>query len=360
MLADLPVFGVFGHHDSGKTTVIEAVARRFAGRGLAVAVAKPGAGRLDIDRSGKDSDRFFRAGADVFIGSQEQGFARTHPSSGAGEAGPVRMPLDLVELARRYDLVLVEGRRALACPKVWLLAEGESAAPEGIGEVLATLGREVDRRTAVGDIIDRWLPEVWLRPPVYGGVLIGGGSTRMGRPKHLIASGGRTWLERTTEVLATAAERVVVLGGGALPPALEAAERLPDAPGVEGPLAGILAAMRWAPGATWLIVACDMPEVRPESLHWLLATREPGVWATLPRLPDRPAPEPLLAHYDVRARLPLEEVARSGPPAPSRLADHPKAATPEPPSELHAAWDNLNRPADLRERLTRERADSEN
>jgi molybdopterin-guanine dinucleotide biosynthesis protein MobB len=360
MLADLPVFGIFGHHDSGKTTVIDAVARRFAGRGLAVAVAKPGAGHLDVDRTGKDSDRFFRAGADVFIGSQEQGFARTHPPSGAGEAGPVRMPLGLVELARRYDLVLVEGRRALACPKVWLLGEGESAPPEGAAQVVATLGREVDRRTAVGDIIERWLPEVWLRPPVYGGVLIGGASTRMGRSKHLIETAGRTWLERTMEVLATAAERVVVLGGGALPPALEAAQRLPDAPGVEGPLAGILAAMRWAPAATWLIAACDMPEVRPGALQWLLATREPGVWATLPRLPGRPAPEPLLAHYDFRARLPLEGLARSGPPAPSRLADHPKAVTPEPPAELHCAWDNLNTPADLSERLTREQADPEN
>ncbi len=360
MLADLPVFGIFGHHDSGKTTVIEAVASRFAGRGLAVAVAKPGAGHLDVDRLGKDSDRFFRTGADVFIGSEEQGFARTHPAGRQGHAGRPGMPLGLIELGRRYDLVLVEGRKPLGWPKVWLLGEGESAAPPEIGPVVATLRRDADRVEAVLDTLDGWLPEVWRRPPVYGGVLIGGRSTRMGRPKHLIETGGRTWLERTMEVLGSKVERVVVLGVGDLPPGLTASERLPDAPGVDGPMAGLLAAMRWAPGSTWLMAACDLPEMGPVALEWLLDTRRPGVWATLPRLSGRRTAEPLLAHYDLRGRLLLEELAAAGRFTPSRLAGHPKVLTPEPPQRLRGAWINVNTEDELRDRLTRPSGASEN
>ena len=35
--------------------------------------------------------------------------------------------------------------------------------------------------------------------PVWGCVLIGGRSRRMGRPKHLIEAGGCSWLERTVQ-----------------------------------------------------------------------------------------------------------------------------------------------------------------
>mgnify|MGYP001581247924 CR=1 FL=1 len=36
--------------------------------------------------------------------------------------------------------------------------------------------------------------------------------------------------------------------------------RIDDVTGVGGPLAGILAALRWRPDANWIIAACDLPE----------------------------------------------------------------------------------------------------
>jgi molybdopterin-guanine dinucleotide biosynthesis protein A len=60
---------------------------------------------------------------------------------------------------------------------------------------------------------------------------------------------------------------------------------LPDVPDKRGPLAGMLAAMRWRLDVSWLFMACDLPQVSSMSVEWLIGKRAPGVWAILPRLP---------------------------------------------------------------------------
>lgn len=339
--ADLPILAVGGAHDAGKTTLLEALVPMVAARGLAVAVVKSAGSRIEVDRPGKDSDRLFRAGADVFVRGRAEGFVRTRPAEEDHTAS------DLADLARRYDLVLLECRSPMPCATVWLLGEGESKPPAEAGDVLAALPRGPERAETVYGILGRWLPEQWLRTPVYGCVLIGGASQRMGRPKHLLQSSGRTWIEQSVEILRPAVERIVVAGAGELPDALAGVTRLPDAPGVEGPMAGILAAMRWAPWATWLVAACDLPNLRLEALEWLLATRAAGVWATVPRLPGAGGVEPLLAHYDFRARAFLEMLAAQGRFRLSALAGHPKVILPEPPADLVLAWRNFNTPEHL-------------
>jgi len=339
--ADLPILAVGGSHDAGKTTLLEALVPMVAARGLAVAIVKSAGSRIEVDRPGKDSDRLFRAGADVFVRGKAESFVRTRP------AEEDRTASDLAALARLYDVVLLECRSPMPCATVWLLGEGESEPPAGAGDVLAALPRGPERIETVRALLDRWLPGQWLRTPVYGCVLIGGRSSRMGRPKHLLKSGGRTWLERTVEILRPAVEHIVIAGAGELPDALAGVTRLPDVPDAEGPMAGILAAMRWAPWATWLVAACDLPNLRPEALEWLLATRAAGVWATVPRFPGARGVEPLLAHYDFRAGAILERLAADGRFSPSLVAEHPKVAAPTPPSHLAPAWDNVNAPGDL-------------
>jgi molybdopterin-guanine dinucleotide biosynthesis protein A len=214
--------------------------------------------------------------------------------------------------------------------------------PEGV-----TLNVDADRAAAVSGLLETWLPAQWLRPPVCGCVLIGGRSRRMGRPKHLLPQAGRTWLEGTVAALAAVAQRVVIVGAGEVPPALAGMARLPDAPDAEGPMAGLLAAMRWAPHASWLVSACDLPQVSAGALEWLLSTRRPGVWATLPALPDGRGAEPLLAHYDFRVRAQLEELVAEGQFAPSALVGRPGVISPAPPAALQDAWINVNTPDDL-------------
>lgn len=337
----LPVFGVCGRSGAGKTTLLERIVRHFCERGLRVAVVKHYVHGVKTDVPGKDSDRFFRAGADALLQGPAEEFLRAHGT------GDHRLVPVLRGLARRYDLVLVEGHKGTPLAKAWLLSEGETEPPPGTENVAAVLPREAGRFAALRALLEAWLPRRWLEPPVYGCVLIGGGSTRFGKPKHLMVTRGATWLERTLRCLGEVAVRTAITGGGPVPPSLESHPRLPDVPDAAGPLAGILAAMRWAPEVSWLVAACDLPWLSGDALRWLLSTRAPGVWATVPMLPGESHPEPLLAHYDFRAHHLLEELAARGDFCPARIVANPHIISPCPPSGLAGAWRNVNAEGDL-------------
>jgi molybdopterin-guanine dinucleotide biosynthesis protein A len=173
----------------------------------------------------------------------------------------------------------------------------------------------------------------------------------MGTPKHLLQENGRTWLEQSVETLGKQVDRVVISGNGELPKSLQHLDRIPDVPGVEGPLAGILSVMRWAPSVSWLIAACDMPRLQREALKWLLDQRSPGVWAVLPDLHGTGRVEPLLAYYDFRSRLLLEEFAAQKQSKLNMLAENPRVRNSRPPVVLHESWKNINTLLDL-ERIT--------
>ena len=305
-----------------------------------MAVAKHDAYGINVDRPGKDSDRFYRAGADVLLSTSDEEVSRIHRDR------DTTVP-QLLELAGRYDVVLVEGQKHAPLPKLWLLGERETAPPPEVTNVLAVLPRDADRAAPAGRLLDRLIQQRCQTAPVFGGALIGGKSSRMGRPKHLLVTAGQTWLRRILDVLGPLCAKVVVLGDGELPGDLHTVMRVPDAPGVEGPMCGALAAMRWAPQASWLLVACDLPRVTDQAVRWLLATRAPGRWATLPKLHGSDGCEPLLAHYDFRCRILLERLACDGIFGLSQLAGHPKAAIIPVPAGLAGAWKNCNRPADV-------------
>ena len=183
-------------------------------------------------------------------------------------------------------------------------------------------------------------------PPVYGGVLIGGGSTRMGTPKHLLRAGERTFLEHVVAALEPCVPRLVLLGSAEVPDQCRHITCLADPPGLAGPLAGLLSAMRWNPDVAWLFAACDLPLIRAEAVMWLLEQRAPGRVAVLPRVGDK-GPEPLLALYEPEARQLLEQLAAMGSQAPHRVAEHDGVFTPTPPAALATAWRNVNTLADL-------------
>ena len=337
--AHFPAFGVCGWSGSGKTTVVEQVACLLVRRGLKVGVVKHDVHGLNIDQEGKDTDRFFNAGADVLVRGPEQAFFRVHRTGDD-------MPLDAVLRATcpYFDIILAEGHKTTPLPyKVWLLADKDDHCPPEATNIGRVLGRAEDRVAAVMQMIEEWLPVVCRRTPLRAGVLVGGGSARMGRPKHLMRLGGRTYLDRIVDTLRSEVDEVVLLGAGDVTDGCSGLPRLADVPGVRGPKAGMLAAMRWSPLSSWLFVACDLPLVSPEALRWLLSNRKAGVWAVLPRLgPSQQYVEPLLAHYDFRARCLLEGADR-----PAEIAHSPNVSTPLVPDGIAPAWTNVNTPEDV-------------
>jgi glutamate dehydrogenase (NADP+)/cyclic pyranopterin phosphate synthase/molybdopterin-guanine dinucleotide biosynthesis protein A len=332
-----PAFGICGYSGSGKTTLIEVLIPRLRERGLKVGVIKQDAHGLEIDREGKDTDRLFKAGVDVLIRDAEQVFVRLHRRT------DVTLPDLIRRVGSHYDLILVEGHKTTPLPcKIWLCkANEETCPPEAVG-IRRVLGWTEDRVRIALDMLDAWLPDVWRAAPVYAGILIGGGSTRMGRPKHLIEERSETWLEKIVAVVRNHVDKVVILGSGEIPADLRSLPILPDVEDAEGPLRGMRAAMRWAPLSSWLFLPCDLPRVSPHAVQWLLGNRRPGRWVVLPVLPDSPRPEPLLAYYDFRAAALLERVRR-----PCECADNEKASTPLVPAALADAWKNVNTLEDL-------------
>lgn len=336
--ADLPaaVLAVCGWSGSGKTTLLEAVLPRLAAAGLRVAALKHDGHGVAVDRAGKDSDRLFRAGADVLLRAPDEAFARWHDLSLAAA-------LDL--LAAEHDLVLVEGHKDTPLPKVWLGTAGDAAPPPGLADLRAVLPWDGARIDALERFATALVRDHHEARPRLAGVLLGGAGARMGRTKHLLEHGGATFVERVAAAAAPHAAEVVLLGRGEVPPALAASRRLPDPPGLDGPIAGLLAALRWAPATTWVVLACDLPLLDAEAVGWLLSCRRPGARAVLP-LDAAGRPEPLFAAWEPQARPLLERIAAAGG-GPIAAAGEPGVATPPTPAAIARRLRNVNTPDEL-------------
>jgi len=337
----IPVVGICGFSGVGKTTLIAALLPRLVARGLRVAVIKQDTHGLVIDSPGKDSERLFTAGADVFIRDTDQTFLRLHRRG----AHP---PLNAVirRLAPACDLILVEGHKTVPLAwKVWLCQPDETGPPPEAVNVRRSLAWQADREAGVMELIDACLAAAAAATPIHAGILIGGGSTRMGQPKHLITEDGLTWLEWTVDAMRSHVDAVVLLGTGEIPTSLAALPRLPDVVDADtgGPIRGMRAAMRWCPLASWIFTACDQPRLTGAAIAWLLTQRTPGIEAIMPRRSTTAAPEPLPAWYDFRAAPLVETVTR-----PRDLAARPRSAVPVIPSEFAEAWLNINTPPELR------------
>ena len=63
----IPAIGFAAYSGTGKTTLIEKLVMTLKAQGCRIAVIKHDAHRFEIDREGKDSWRFTRAGADITL-----------------------------------------------------------------------------------------------------------------------------------------------------------------------------------------------------------------------------------------------------------------------------------------------------
>lgn len=97
------LIAVQGPSGSGKTTLIEEVIARLRARGLSVGVMKHAHDGLTLDRRGKDSQRFWIAGAQaVLVAGPDELFVRQRCSSG-------NLAELLGLLPQGLDCVLIEG-----------------------------------------------------------------------------------------------------------------------------------------------------------------------------------------------------------------------------------------------------------
>ena len=249
----------------------------------------------------------------------------------------------LRSLVQLYDVVIIDA--GVDLPTRQIEIRGYEDTGQDCFVWSGGAGQSIEKFT---DRLVAKLDELMRQTAVWGCVLIGGKSSRMGRPKHLIEDEQKTtWLERTTDILRPLVDGLVVSGAGVLSEQLTDIPRLADIPGVVGPLTGMLAASRWQPTVTWLLVACDMPHITSEAIQWLLSDRRAGCWGRVPRLEGNRHCEPLFAWYDFRSSQLFEEQLYDGNLRIGGAASHPKIDNPVIPESLCYGWQNINTPEQL-------------
>ena len=118
-----PLFGVVGWKNSGKTTLMVGLVSELTGRGLAVSVIKHAHAKFEIDHPGRDSFRLREAGARQVALSSPRRFAVMRELGDTPEMSFA----EIVAYAGPCDLVLIEGFKREAFPKIEIRREGAAS-----------------------------------------------------------------------------------------------------------------------------------------------------------------------------------------------------------------------------------------
>ena len=185
-----------------------------------------------------------------------------------------------------------------------------------------------------------------MAAPLYGLVLAGGRSARMGQDKAALRYGGRTQLERAMGLIAAHVERayVSVRAEQHSEPVRAAFAQIEDRRADIGPVAGILAAQEEHPQAAWLVLACDLPLLDAATLAHLVSARTPAALATAYRSSHDGLPEPLCAIYEPASHAPLADFITTGRHCPRKFLVSVGARLIEEPDPR--ALQNVNTPAE--------------
>lgn len=347
-----------GLSGTGKTTLMEKLIRLFSEDGFEVASYKHGCHRFEIDREGKDSDRFRQSGATpVLIADSEK---EALISRGTDR-------IDITGSTLDADLFFIEGLKELLLPKLLFIDSVHDILPalvtglisnvlalvhDGKHEGLERFGLPLfDRNDEAG--IGAFITELFNRNiqsiPLNGLVLTGGSSSRMGLDKARLRYHEQAQLERTAGLLATVCAQVFVscrkeqfdsYQEAALPAIVDSYLDL-------GPLGGLFSAQRHTPDAAWLVAACDLPFIDETVISSLRAKRNPYRFATAFIADGTGHPEPLLTIYEPKSRRRLlERHAADNDSLRSFLMDcRVQLIEPENPSKLR----NANNPHDMDE-----------
>ena len=112
-----------------------------------------------------------------------------------------------------------------------------------------------------------------------------------------------------------------------------------------GPVAGILSAMDSNPGASWLVLACDLPQIDDATIAYLVDNVSTAHVATAFVSVVDGLPEPLCAVYRPEARSVIEGFVADGIKCPRKMLINSSTRLLEQPSP--GALHNVNTPDDL-------------
>jgi len=188
--------------------------------------------------------------------------------------------------------------------------------------------------------------------PLYGLVLAGGASRRMGRDKATLEYRGRSQVAITFDLVSRHCQRtfVSVRPDQANDPTRAALPQIVDEVAGIGPIAGIAAAQAACPEAAWLIVACDLPFLDDAAIARLIAAR--GAHAVVAyRSAHDGLPEPLCAVYEPSTRAAILDAIARDRRCPRKFII--ESGVPLLDQADPAALDNVNTPQEFATAIAR-------
>ncbi len=182
---------------------------------------------------------------------------------------------------------------------------------------------------------------------VYGLVLAGGQSKRMGHDKALIRVDGETQLSRAVQLLESILDRVFV---STRPDQQDDSERkkyqrIIDRYENLGPIAGILSALQEHRDVGWLVLACDLPNIDETTIRFLLENKSGDQPFSAFKSSADGLPEPLCAYYAAGSESIIQAFIDDGIICPRKVLIRSDTHLLDQPNP--AALDNINTPEDL-------------
>lgn len=184
-------------------------------------------------------------------------------------------------------------------------------------------------------------------PPLWGLVLAGGESRRMGQDKGNLAMFADPQAIVAWRMLDRACGRAFVSvrpGQADIEPYRDLPHIVDDHRDATGPVAGLLAAWKRYEDVAWLLLAADMPFVDEAMFHALIESRDGAALATSFRHPDG-RPEPLCTIWEPRADAVLRQRERAGERSLSGLLEVSAVRWVEPRDASRLA--SVNTPEEL-------------
>lgn len=136
------------------------------------------------------------------------------------------------------------------------------------------------------------------KPPLYGLILTGGQSKRMGEDKAHLVYHQVPQYQYLFELLNPFCEAVFLSVKEFQTEIPSVYPQLIDKFEIQSPLNGIQSAFATHPHAAWLVVACDMPNIDADCLQFLAENRKTGAYASCFWNTERGHLEPLLSIWE--------------------------------------------------------------
>lgn len=156
--------------------------------------------------------------------------------------------------------------------------------------------------------------------PLYGLLLAGGQSKRMGQDKATLEIAGQSLLERTFNLLQRVCASSFISVRELTNRGLRSHyPQLADQYSGLGPADGIASAQQQHPQVAWLVLACDLPALDQTTLDLLIQNRNPDCAATAFRSSTDGLPEPLCAIYEAHCADSIKQFLATGVHCPRKM-----------------------------------------